>query len=258
MGAMPHLVFGRIGATKGQVVSRKIGVEMRIIGLLGGMSFEGTATYYRLINEGVRERLGGLNSADSITRSINFDVIVDMQRAGRWEDAGEYLAQAARGLEHAGADCILICAVTMHLVADHVARAVAVPLIHIVDETARCLLAAGRRKPLLLATRYTMENGFYQQRMAGFGVEVSVPDEAGRTAVHAVIFNELCQGEVLAGSRAMLQTLIERGKAAGADSVILGCTELGLILDPQALPLPGFDSTLIHAQAAVTFALVDN
>jgi len=228
---------------------------MRTIGLLGGMSFEGSATYYRLINEGVRDRLGGLNSADAVMRSVNFNTIADMQKGGRWDDAGDYLADAARGLERAGAECILICAVTMHLVADTVEAAVSVPFLHIVDETARVLLDKGYRKPLLIATRYTMESGFYQARMARHGIEVTVPDEAGRIATHAIIFDELCQGKVLEESRASLVALIASARTAGADCVIFGCTEIGLILDPAALPLPGFDSTVIHAEAAVRFAL---
>ena len=230
---------------------------MRMIGLLGGMSFEGSATYYRLINEAVRDRLGGLNSADAVMRSVNFNTIADMQKSGRWDDAGSYLAGAARGLEQAGAECILICAVTMHLVADAVEEAVNVPFLHIVDETARVLLDKGFRKPLLIATRYTMESGFYQARMERHGIEVTVPDEPGRIATHAIIFDELCQGKIREESRAAFVGLIENAKAAGADSVIFGCTEIGLILDPAALPLPGFDSTVIHADAAVRFALED-
>lgn len=228
---------------------------MRTIGLLGGMSFEGSATYYRLINEEVRDRLGGLNSADTILRSVNFDTIVAMQKSGRWDDAGAFLARAAQGLEKAGAQCIMICAVTMHLVADAVEKAIAVPFLHIIDETATCLAAAGRSKPLLIATRYTMEDGFYQARMAGHGMEVIVPDEASRAAVHAIIFDELCQGKIFDSSRDTLVALIERAKADGADSVIFGCTEIGLILQPDALPLQGFDSTAIHARAAVAFSL---
>jgi aspartate racemase len=139
---------------------------MCTIGLLGTMSFEGSATYYRLINEGVRERLGGLNSAELILRSVNFNTIAQWQQADRWDEAGRYLSDAAKGLERAGADCIMICAVTMHLVADPVAGAVDIPFIHIIDETARCLVDADCRKPLLIATRYTMEKGFYQQRMS--------------------------------------------------------------------------------------------
>jgi aspartate racemase len=228
---------------------------MRTIGLIGGMSFEASALYYRLINEAVRDRLGGWRSAELLLHSVDFEGIVELQQAGRWAEAGTRLAGVARGLEAAGAQCVLICANTMHIVADAVEAAIEAPLIHIIDETAAHLQAAGRRRPLLLATRYTMEHGFYAERMARHGVEVLVPDDDGRTAVHDIIYNELCAGVVLEASRDVLLAQIESAKARSADSVILGCTELGLILDADALPLPGFDTTAIHAQAAVDFAL---
>ena len=228
---------------------------MRKIGLLGGMSFEGSAVYYRKINEAVCRRLGRLHSAEVILYSVDFQQIVDMQKSARWDDAGQYLADVARRLEGAGADCVMICAVTMHLVAEAVEAAVNVPFIHIVDETANRLKDAGCRKPLLLATRYTMENGWYQERMKQHGIEVLVPDADGRTRTHDIIFDELCAGKVLEPSRDALTALIEAAKRAGADAVIFGCTEICLILDPATTPLPGFDATAIHAEAAVEFAL---
>jgi aspartate racemase len=228
---------------------------MRTIGLIGGMSFEGSATYYRLINEAVRDRLGGLHSARLILHSVDFQPIADLQKADRWDEAGAILAAAGRGLEQAGAECLLIGANTMHLVADAVEAATSVPLINIIDETARSLKLAGSSRPLLLATRYTMEHGFYADRMARNGLVLMLPDAAGRTATHDIIFTELCAGKLLDRSRDMLTAIIAQAKADGADAVILGCTELGLILDPAALPLPGFDSTVIHAMAAVAFAL---
>ena len=228
---------------------------MKTIGLIGGMSFESTAVYYRMINEAVRERLGGLHSADVLVHSVDFQSIVDLQKAGRWDTAGERLGAVAAGLEKAGAQCVLICTNTMHLVADAVQGAVEAPVLNIIDETAREILAAGKRRPLLLATRYTMEHGFYANRMKDAGLEVMVPDEAGRALIHDVIFNELCQGKVLEDSRRRALALIETARGLGADSVILGCTEICLLLDPDALPLPGFDSTAIHARAAVDFAL---
>lgn len=228
---------------------------MRTIGLIGGMSFESSAVYYRLVNEMVRERLGGLASAEVLMHSVNFADIVALQKAGRWDDAAARLADVAKRLEIAGADCVLICTNTMHLVSDEVASNISVPLIHIIDETASALKAAGSRRPLLLATRYTMEHGFYSERMTRNGVSVMVPEAADRTTVHDVIFNELCAGIIRDSSREKLMAIIERAKASGADSVILGCTEICLILDPEALPLPGFDTTTIHAKAAVSFAL---
>ncbi|PZU23957.1 MAG: aspartate racemase [Shinella sp.] len=228
---------------------------MRTIGLIGGMSFESSAVYYRLINEMVRERLGGLASAEVIMHSVNFADIVAMQKAGDWDAAADRLARAGEGLCAAGANCVLIGTNTMHLVADQVAARLRAPLINIIDETSAALIAAGRKRPLLLATRYTMEHGFYTDRMRRPGLDPVVPDETDRTTVHSVIFDELCAGKVLDSSRDKLLAIIEKARAAGADSVILGCTEICLILDPDALPLPGFDSTTIHARAAVDFAL---
>ena len=228
---------------------------MRTIGLIGGMSFESSAMYYRVINEAVRDRLGALHSAEIILHSVDFQGIVDLQKADRWVDAGQRLALVAQRLEQAGAECVLICTNTMHLVADVVEQAIKVPLIHVIDETAHALRRAGRTKPLLLGTRYTMEQGFYAQRLETHAVSLLVPNEADRIAVHSIIFDELCSGVILPASRAALITMIERARLAGADAVIFGCTELGLILNPDELPLPGFDSTAIHCAAAVDFCL---
>lgn len=228
---------------------------MKTIGLIGGMSWESTLVYYRLINEAVRARMGGLHSAEILLRSLDFEAVVACQKAGRWDLATELLADAAAGLARAGADFGLICTNTMHLVADEVESQSGLKLIHIVDETARALARAACRRPLLLATRYTMEHGFYAERMARHGIAVVVPEAAERGIVHQVIFDELCRGEVKPASRLKLLDIIQRGLAAGADSVILGCTEICLILDPDALPCPGFDSTRIHAEAAVEAAL---
>ena len=228
---------------------------MAIIGLIGGMSWESTLVYYRLLNEGVRARRGGLHSAEVLLHSLDFEAVVALQKAGRWAEAGTLLGNAGAGLARAGADCVLICTNTMHLVADAVAEASGVPLVHIIDETARALVRSGRRRPLLLATRYAMEHGFYTDRMRqAFGLDVLVPDEADRRLVHDVIFDELCQGIVRTESRSSVLDVVRRGMAAGADSVILGCTEICLLLDPDALPCPGFDSTAIHVAAALDFA----
>ena len=231
---------------------------MKTIGLIGGMSWESTATYYRLINEAVRRRRGGLHSAEIAMRSLDFVNVVELQKASRWDDAGKLLGEAGAGLARSGAACVLICTNTMHLVADPVAAMSGVPLIDIIDETAKALRADGRRKPLLLATRYTMEHGFYTERMARHGLEVVTPDCDDRGVVHDVIFNELCQGQVRDGSRARYLAIIEAARSQGIDSVILGCTEISLLVDPDALPLPGYDSTAIHADAAVRFALGDD
>lgn len=228
---------------------------MKTIGLIGGMSWESTAVYYRIINTLVRERLGGLRSAEILLRSIDFERVVALQKAGDWAGAGMLLADIASELARGGADSVLICTNTMHLVADAVASRPGVRLIHVIDETAAAILAAKCRKPLLLATAYTMEHGFYAARMAECGVAIMVPDADDRATVHGVIFDELCRGIIRAESCAMLMDVIARGRAAGADSVILGCTEICLLLDPDTLGCPGFDSTTIHAHAAVNDAL---
>jgi aspartate racemase len=228
---------------------------MATIGLIGGMSWESTATYYREINEIVRRRRGGLASADVLLHSVDFSEIVALQKAGRWDLATDRLAESGNRLVAGGAACVLICTNTMHLVADAVAARISVPLINIVDVTAAALVAAGARRPLLLATRYTMEQGFYLKRMAAHcGLEPMVPDAADRTIVHDVIFDELCQGVVKDESRRRFADVIDKGRANGADAVILGCTEIGLLISQADSSLRTFDSTLLHAAAAVDFA----
>lgn len=229
---------------------------MRMIGLIGGMSWESTAVYYRRINEQVRTRLGGLHSADVVMRSVDFAGIVGLQQADAWDEAAGVLANIARDLRSAGAGCVLICTNTMHKLAASVQCAVDVPLLHIVDVTAEALKAAGVKRPLLLATRYTMEQDFYLSRLRErHGINAMVPAADDRAIVHNVIFEELCQGLIREESRQRYIDIVARGRAAGADSVILGCTEIGLLLDPQSIDLPTFDSTLLHADAAVEFAL---
>lgn len=231
---------------------------MKTIGLIGGMSWESTLVYYRLLNEGVRARRGALHSADVLLRSLDFEPVVALQKAGRWDAAGALLGSAGAGLARAGADCVLICTNTMHLVSEAVERAAGVPLIDIIAETGRAVASAGCRRPLLLATRYTMEHGFYADRMrARAGVDVLVPEAADRALVHGIIFDELCHGTVRDASRDALTAAIARGVAAGADGVILGCTEICLLLDPHRLEVPGFDSTALHVDAALDFALAD-
>lgn len=230
-------------------------MALKKIGLIGGMSFEGSAVYYRQINAAVNRTLGALNSAEILLESVNFQDIVEMQKSNRWDDAGLRLAQAARNLQAGGAQCVMMCAVTMHLVADAVAQATDLPFIHIIDEMARRLNHAGRTRPLLIATRYTMENGFYPARMLAHGIDVMVPEADDRARIHQIIFEELSVGKVIDASRAALIACIEKAKERGADSVIFGCTEICLILETGRLPLPGFDSVEVHVEAAVDFAL---
>lgn len=226
---------------------------MRTVGLLGGMSAESTTLYYQAMNRLVRERLGGLHSAQLLLWSIDFAPMAAWQAAGEWDEAGAFLAENARRLEGAGAEAILICANTMHMVADQVQAAVGVPLIHVADATADAVKALDCSRPLLLATRFTMEKAFYRERLKGQGVEALVPDKADRDRLHAIIYDELCQGVVTAASRAEVLAMI--AKAGGADSVIFGCTEVGLLLSPDDLALPVVDTALVHAEAAVDFML---
>jgi len=229
---------------------------MKTIGLIGGMSWESTAIYYRLLNRMARERLGGLHSAQLLLWSFDFAEIETLQAAGDWAAATEEMVAAARRLERGGADCIVICTNTMHKMAGDVQAAVGIPLIHIGDATAAAIREAGARKPLLLATRYTMEQDFYKGYLRDrHGIDVAVPDEAARTVVHDIIFNELCQGIIKPESKQAYLDVIARATADGIDSVIFGCTEVGLLLSPEDLDLPAFDTTALHARAALDFAL---
>jgi aspartate racemase len=231
-------------------------LAMRIIGLLGGMSWESTAVYYRRINEQVRDRLGGLHSAEVLMRSVDFDDIVGLQQANQWDMAGAVLSAMAGDLERAGAACIVICTNTMHKLADAIQSSVSVPLLHIADATAAAVKQTTACRPLLLATRYTMEQDFYLSRLRDtHDLNVLVPEAEDRANVHQIIFEELCCGKVIDASRRRYIDIINRGRADGADSVILGCTEIGILIGPKDIDLPLFDSTLIHADAAVKFSL---
>ena len=228
---------------------------MRRIGLLGGMSWESSALYYRLVNAGVRERLGGLHSADCVMASVDFAAIERLQVEGDWDRAGELLAAEARGLVAAGAECVVLCTNTMHKVAPAIEDAVDVPLIHLVDVTAAAIKATGLERIALLGTRFTMEEPFYVERMAGHGVELLLPNEAERRRVNDVIYDELVVGVVQKESRADYRAIIERLVGEGAEGVILGCTEIELLVEPGDASVPVFATTALHAGAAVDFAL---
>ena len=228
---------------------------MKTIGLIGGMSAESTAVYYQLINRLVRERLGGLHSAKIALWSLDFAPIAQLQAKDDWDATGAILADAAVRLEGAGADCVLICANTMHLNYDEVAGAVTAPVIHIADATAKALKAAGVSKALLLATRFTMEKPFYAERLAAQGIETLSPDKADRERLHAIIYDELVVGVISEASRTAVLAMIEKGRAAGCDGIAFACTEIGLLLDPAAMPLPTVDTAVAHCEAAVSFAL---
>ncbi|MFI7099600.1 aspartate/glutamate racemase family protein [Streptomyces sp. NPDC050161] len=228
---------------------------MQTIGLIGGMSWESTAEYYRLLNELTRERLGGLHSAPCVLYSVDFARIERLQAAGRWDEAGELLAEAALAVQAAGADMVLLCTNTMHKVADRVAAAVRIPLVHLADTTAAAVRAQGLRRVGLLGTAFTMEQDFYRDRLASHGIQVLVPDAAGRRRVHEVIYDELCLGVVREESRRDYQAVIADLVTAGADAVVLGCTEIELLIGADDSPVPVFPTTFLHAEAAVTRAL---
>ena len=230
---------------------------MKTIGLIGGMSWESTASYYRLINQAVKARLGGLHSASLLLHSVDFAGIEQWQRAGDWDAAGAQLAQAARGLQAAGAGALLICANTMHIVAPAIALAVQIPLLHVADVTAAAVRQAGVRRVGLLGTRFTMEQPFYVERLQQQGLEVLLPDADGRALVHRVIYEELCRGQLLASSRDDYRRVMATLVAQGAEGIILGCTEIALLVDASDATVPLFDTTELHAQAAVDWALAD-
>ncbi len=228
---------------------------MRCIGLLGGMSWESSIEYERLINEGVRARLGGTHSADLLIRSYDFAAIEALQQADRWDDAGALLAADARRLQDAGAELIVLCTNTMHVCAPAIEEAIDVPFLHLADATARAVLGAGVQTVALLGTRYTMERDFYRGRLAAHGLDVVVPDEPDRTTIHEIIYEELVRGVVRPESREAYADVIERLIAGGAEGVIAGCTEIELLVGADDVRVPWFPTTRLHAEAAVEAAL---
>ena len=229
---------------------------MKTIGLIGGMSWESSLEYYRLINEGIKTRLGGLHSAKCVLVSVDFAEIEELQHANRWAQAAQILSEAARNLERAGADCVVICTNTMHKVAGDIQASVRLPLIHIADATAAQVQAAGLKRIGLLGTRFTMEEDFYVGRLIHkYGLDVIVPEPIERDDVHRVIYDELCLGLTRAESKARYVEIIEQLIAHGAQGIILGCTEIGLLVQQADSRVPLFDTTRLHAEAAVEFAL---
>ncbi|MFM5572586.1 aspartate/glutamate racemase family protein [Aeromonas veronii] len=232
---------------------------MKCIGLLGGMSWESTVSYYQALNRGVRAQLGGLHSARVLLNSVDFAGIERLQRAGDWPATARLLAAEARKLQDGGADFLLIGTNTMHKVAPEIEAAIDIPLLHIADATAAKLQADGITRVGLLGTRFTMEQDFYKGRLQErFGLAVLVPDEAGRERVHRIIYDELCLGEIRESSRAEYLAIIEALAAAGAEAVILGCTEIALLVGDARAAVPLYDTTAIHAEAAVALALASD
>ena len=229
---------------------------MKTIGMLGGMSWESTAEYYRIINERVRDRLGGLNSASILLHSCNFAEIERLQQRDDWNQAAQLMIDAAIAVERGGADFLIICTNTMHICAEAVCDAVSIPLLHIADATAQRVTAAGLRRVALLGTAFTMEREFYKGRLTDrFGLQVLTPPKDDRGIVHRIIYDELCRGEIRDESRRAFRRIINGLLDSGAQGVILGCTEIGLLIKPADSPIPIFDTTRIHAEAAVDLAL---
>jgi len=231
---------------------------MKTIGLIGGMSWESSIEYYRLINEKVQSSLGGLHSAKSLMVSVDFAEIEILQREGRWEEAAQKMVAAAQSLERGGADFIVLCTNTMHKAAGDIQAHTRIPFLHIADATAQQIRAAGMRKIGLLGTRFTMEEGFYKDRLVeNFGLEVILPDAREREIVHRVIYDELVLGKINPASKEQFVAIIGEMVDAGAEGVILGCTEIGLLVHAEDSRVPLFDTTKIHAEAAVEYALSD-
>lgn len=228
---------------------------MKTIGLIGGLSWESTADYYKYINTFVKEKFGALHSARCLLYSFDFEEIVRLQRTGQWEQATEQMIQAAKTLENGGADVVLICTNTMHKMAPDVQRALSIPLIHIADATGRQITQQKLKKVGLLGTKFTMEHDFYKEVLQQqHGVEAIVPSEEEREVVHQIIFEELCKGEILPSSKEKYLTIIDKLIAKGAEGIILGCTEIPLLIKQADVSIPIFDTTYIHAKEAVAFA----
>ncbi len=229
---------------------------MQTIGLLGGMSWESSVQYYRIVNERVKERLGGLHSARCLLLSVDFAEIESLMRAEQWEEIADRLIQAAQRLELAGADFLLICTNTMHKVAPQVQEAVGIPLLHIADAAGAKIRAAGLRRVAMLGTRATMVEPFYRQRLErNYGLTVSIPENEEIEDINRIIFEELCRGKIEDASKRRYVSIMERMVSSGAEGVILGCTEIGLLVGNADCPVPIFDTAHIHAEAAVDFAL---
>lgn len=228
---------------------------LKTIGLIGGMSWESSASYYRIINEEIKARLGGFHSAKCIMYSVDFEEIEIFQRNSQWEQAGLVLIGAARSLEAAGADFILICTNTMHKVAEQIQNHIHIPLLHIADLTGNTVLNEGIRTVGLLGTRYTMEQEFYKSRLEEKGIRVLIPDNSDRELVNRVIYQELCLGNIKQESRSEFKRIMKGLIGEGAQGIILGCTEIGLLVQQEDSSVPLFDTTVIHAEGAVDYAL---
>jgi aspartate racemase len=230
---------------------------MKTLGLIGGTSWVSTIDYYRYINQLANEKRGGLNYAQILLYSISFNDVKTLADAGDWENLGLLLSGIARNLENAGAEAIVLCANTIHIVAEKIEEKVQIPLIHITDATAQEILRQGLKKVALLGTRFTMDNDFYRERLARFGIEAIIPNDDERTFIHWSIFEELGKDIFTNETKQKYLEIIENLSARGAEGVIFGCTEIPMLLKPEDCPIPSFDTTLIHAKASVEFSLAD-
>jgi aspartate racemase len=231
---------------------------MKTIGLIGGMSWESSLEYYRIINERMKQKLGGLHSAKSLMYSVDFEEIEKLQQLGKWGEATKLMIDAAQRIERGGADFVVICTNTMHMMAEEMQKNIKIPLLHIVDATAEKIRASGNKKVGLLGTKFTMEEHFYKGRLIEkYNLEVIIPDEAERRFVHDVIYKELCLGSIQQNSKNRFKTIIDNLSKKGAQAVILGCTEIPLLIKQEDVSVPLLDTTRIHAESAVDFALAD-
>ena len=233
-------------------------MNLKIIGLIGGMSWESTVTYYKIINETVKEKLGGLHSAKCILYSVDFQEIEECQASGNWEKSGEILGEAAYNLEKAGADFIVICTNTMHKVVNQIKEKISIPILHIAEMTAEKILEKGLKNIALLGTKYTMEQDFYKSKLIEKGINVIIPDKNDIEIINKVIYDELCLGTINSNSKKKFLEIVDKLRSKGAEGIILGCTEIGLLIKNEDTDVPLFDTAIIHAEQAAIYSIKDS
>ena len=233
-------------------------MNLKTIGLIGGMSWESTVTYYKIINETVKERLGGLHSAKCILYSVDFQEIEECQANGNWEKSGEILGEAANNLEKAGADFIVICTNTMHKVVNQIKEKISIPILHIAEMTAEKILEKGLKNIALLGTKYTMEQDFYKSKLIEKGINVIIPDKNDIETINEVIYDELCLGTINFNSKKKFLEIVDKLRSKGAEGIILGCTEIGLLIKNEDTDVPLFDTAIIHAEQAAMYSIKDS
>ena len=233
-------------------------MNLKTIGLIGGMSWESTVTYYKIINETVKEKLGGLHSAKCILYSVDFQEIEECQANGNWEKSGEILGEAAYNLEKAGADFIVICTNTMHKVVNQIKEKISIPIMHIAEMTAEKILEKGLKNIALLGTKYTMEQDFYKSKLIEKGINVIIPDKNDIEIINEVIYDELCLGTINSDSKKKFLEIVDKLRSKGAEGIILGCTEIGLLIKNEDTDVPLFDTTIIHAEQAAIYSIKDS